>query len=68
MLLKTKNLGGNIAPPELYTKNCFLKANQIISNWIPYPPETPLVEPQELDFLGSVKLDFCVRFKYMGRN
>lgn len=35
--------------------------------WAPQLPRATL-EPQEIELLGSVKMDFCVRFNYTGRN
>lgn len=35
--------------------------------WTPYLPKAPF-ELQELELLGGVKMDFCVRFNYMGKD
>lgn len=35
--------------------------------WIPYLPKAS-VEPQKLELLGSVKVKFCVKFDYSGKN
>jgi len=38
--------------------------------WDMWTPQLPLatLEPQEIELLGSVKMDFCVRFNYTGKN
>ncbi|XP_063250546.1 syncytin-A-like [Prinia subflava] len=54
--------------PEI-TKSIVQSSNPVDTwdQWTPYLPITPL-EPQELELLGSVKMDFCVNFDYTGKN
>ena len=35
--------------------------------WVSFLPQATL-EPQEIELLGSVKMDFCVKFNYTGKN
>ena len=35
--------------------------------WVSYLPHASL-EPQEIELLGSIRMDFCVKFNYTGKN
>ena len=53
----------SLFPPKNVSKN-------VTDNWDVWIPHLPLatLEPQEIELLGSVKMDFCIKFNYMGKN
>lgn len=53
-------------PPSAHVLNFENNADPW-NQWVPYLPSAAL-EPQELELLGSVKMDLCVKFNYSGAN
>lgn len=57
-------------PPCLLLANTVLQNSNHADTWDQWTPNLSLasLEPQELELLGSVKMDFCVKFNYSGKN
>ncbi|KAL2294526.1 hypothetical protein Nmel_008261, partial [Mimus melanotis] len=53
-------------PPSAHVLN-FENHADVWDQWVPYLPRATL-KPQDLELLGSVKMDFCVKFNYSGVN
>lgn len=57
-------LGSWPHPPLAHVLH-FVNHADVWDQWVPYFPHAAL-EPQELEFLGCVKMDLCVKFNYSG--
>ncbi|XP_054043217.1 syncytin-A-like [Rissa tridactyla] len=57
-------------PSNPAIKTVYNNSREIVDSWDGYFPYFPIgdLEPQEIELLGSVKMDFCVKFNYTEKN